>query len=73
MNNLENIFIVLYDANGVNEFLTCGQLDRSIISKDNNEVIDRYCEAFKDKQLYFNFAGVPNAFNNIIDIHNSDT
>ena len=67
MYNVDNIYVVLYDDNGINEFLTYNQLNLSILSKDNLDAIKRFEDTFNGKNIYYNFFGIPNAFNSIIN------
>ena len=67
MYNVDNIYVVLYDGNGINEFLTYNQLNLSILSKDNLDTIERFEDTFNGKNIYYNFFGIPNAFNSIIN------
>ena len=56
-----------YDNNGINEFLTYNQLNLYILSKDNLDTIKRFEDTFNGKNVYYNFSGIPNSFNSIIN------
>lgn len=65
MHNVENIYVVLYDTDGMSEFLSKNELSVNVYNK-NKSTIDNFEETFKGKNIYYNFSGIPNAFNSII-------
>lgn len=67
MYNVENIYVVSHDPNGIDEFKSYDQLNLSGFSKDTLDTIKRFKETFKGKNIYYNFAGIPNAFDSIIN------